>query len=416
MIKIISYIITLLAALDIFNYYFTTYLSGFSFYLLLFIPFFIVLFNIGRIKSTVLHKKQLLYLTIWVIVHIINNQMISNYSYSNNIFGLNINIITLQTFQIFCIFTIYYYIDNISKNKHRNRIIQFILFSFFIDAVISLVALRIDPNIAKIMATGKLELNINNLKGVSGYSTIYSIVIIMPLLLSYLMLSRQKLFSTLYISTLIYFVYKSAFATALIVLVLGILMFFFLNMKKNLRLILLPFIFLTCLILINPDLIYRVLIEISMRIEIYELSARFEQIANLIKYNNDSGAALYRLVLYRQSIEAFLKYPITGVFIFEPNYALSGHSAILDILGGTGLIGFIPYILFIWNSYKISLSKTDNYIIKSAIKSSYMLIMIISIVNTLTNSFAIVLIILFFINWFPDFVKNKTTYTTRFLN
>lgn len=401
------YIMVLLASLDIFIYYFSKYLKGISFYGVLSIILILILSKFRYLKVSIFHGKQIIFFIIWVIFFIIVNQFIINYTYSNVIMGINFNDFTLQVIQVFCTFITYFYLDSVKAEKVKVNIIKIILFSIFIDAVITLRALQIDFNISKVMATGSAALNVKGLKGVSGYSIIYGLVIIMPML--YCCFKeygrRYQVIKTLLIMLIIYFVYKAAYTTALIALVLGILIYLFLNMSKKLKILLLPLIILMIILLINPKLIYNILTFLSDKIEISQISERFQELANLILHGDKSGDTLYRFVLYKRSINAFFSHPLFGISIFKPNYLLSGHSAFLDILGSMGLFGFIPYFLFILYSYKISMNKTKEKKLKNSIRTSYIIFCFIGSINTLATSFTINLFLLFFINWYPIFIE-----------
>ena len=407
-VRIFTYIMVLLASMDIFRYYFTLYLRGISFYAVLAIIVFIVFSNYKNIKLTRLHHKQKMFFTIWAFIYIIVNQIFANYKYSNIVMGIDFNIFTIQTIQVICVVIAYSFIDTLKDINLKVNIIKIILFSLVIDAITTLLALTIDPNISKIMATASANSNLEGLKGVSGYSIIYSLVIIVPMLLYSIkeLKTKSRLFLQLFTLLMMYFIFKSAYATALIALVLGIVVYLFLNTSKIFKVLLLPFILYLAVILINPNSIYDILIYLSDKIEIHQISIRFNQLADLILYGDNSGDALYRLVLYRQSIDAFMQYPLTGIIIYNPNYALSGHSAFLDILGGIGLLGFIPYVLFLWYSYKISINKTEHRKLKNAIRTSYIVFCFIGSINTLATSLTIMLFLLFFVSWYPVFVED----------
>jgi hypothetical protein len=406
-LSIFVYIMVLLASLDIFTYYFTRYLGGVSFYTVLSICILMVFWNLINLKISKLRCKQIFFFSIWAIIYAVENQVFVSYKYSN-IMGINFNLVTLQTMQVICVFIMYTFFDSVKVKYEiiKVNIIKIILLSIVINAIVTLRALEIDPNIARIMATGIAELNTYDLKGISGYSLIYSLVIIIPLLYSSLRYynKKNKLRVMLLFSLIVFLVYKAAYTTALIALMLGFFIYLFLNTSNMVRVFLLPLILLMCIFLMNPNLIYDSLMYLSYKIEIQQTSIRLQQLADLILYGDSSGDTLNRLGLYRLSIDAFLKYPLTGIIIFDPNYNLSGHSAFLDILGATGLVGFIPYLLFIWYSYRISLQKTKDKKLRNGIRTSYFMFCFIGSINTLATSFTIMLFLLFFVNWYPAFV------------
>lgn len=70
-----------------------------------------------------------------------------------------------------------------------------------------------------------------------------------------------------------------------------------------------------------------------------------------------------------------------------------------------GLIGFIPYIMFLLYSYKISINKAGNKSLRNAIRISYIIFLLVASINTLTTSLTINMFLLFFINWYPIMIK-----------
>lgn len=399
------YIVVFLACLDIFYYYFVRCFRGISFYAVLAITVLVVFFQSKEIKMTNIHIKQMLFFNIWAIMYIIVNEFFADYRHVNTIMGIEFNVFTLQVIQVFFIFLLFIFLDLSENHQIKVNIIKIIFISLIIDGLITLSALKIDPNISKVMATGKVELNVYDLKGVSGYHIIYSSVIIMPLLFYSIKTfkSKNRLIILLFTLFMIYFIYKSAYTTALFGLILGILVYVFFNTSKGFKIFIAPLIFCLVIILLNPKLIYNILIYISDKVQIQQISIRLRQLAMLILYDDTSGDSLYRLVLYKRSIDAFLKYPITGITIYDPTYVLSEHSSFLDILGGMGLMGFIPYLLFIFYSYKIAIQKTKDKKLKNAIKTSYILFCFIGFVNPLATSFTIMLFLLFFVTWYIHF-------------
>lgn len=408
MLSIFIYIVVLLASLDIFLYYFSKYLRGISYYAVLGIAVVLVLLNFKNIKLTRLHFTQSLFYIIWVTIYIVVNQFFTNYKYSNIIMGINFNIVTIQIIEVFCVFIFYFYLDSCGYKNIKVNIIKIILFSLIIDAVVTLRALAIDSEIARIMATGIEELNVHDLKGVSGYATIYSIVIIMPMIIYSIteLKTKRRIFLQFFVILMMFFIYKSAYTIALIALVLGVIIYFFLNVSNIFKVFLLLLMLFIGILLITPDFIYNILVYLSDKTEIQAIAIRLKQLAALILYGDYSGDSLYRIVLYKRSIDAFFNYPIAGITIYNSNYSLSGHSAFLDILGGTGLLGFIPYLMFLWYSFKISMKKAKNKKCKNAIKTSYIVFCLIGWVNPLVTSFKIMLFLLFFVSWYPIFVEH----------
>jgi len=416
LIAILVYIMVLLASMSIFSFYFSQYLTGLSFYIVLFLLLLLIFVDQRNTKISILHQKQLFAFFIWVFGYIIVNQFVIQFTNSNTIMGISFNISTLQAIQVICVVVTYVYLDSKEESKIKIAIINLLLFSLFIDTIITLRALAIDPNISRIMATGLIDLNLLEIKGISGYSIIYSIVIIMPFFYLSILKSRA-IYRLIFISftlLLIYFIYNAAYTIALFALVFGFLLYSLLITQSKIKIFLLPLMLLLVIVFVDKSVMYNTLVFLSENIKIPQIALRLNELADFT-FRNDtiSSDTLYRLSLYQQSIDAFIKYPITGISIFNSSYPLSGHSAFLDILGGTGLLGFIPYLLFLWYSYKNALEKAKNRMLKKAIKTSYIMFCFIGCINTLATSFTIMMFLLFFVSWFPIYMRNSRLFIDK---
>ncbi|SDH86993.1 hypothetical protein SAMN04487975_1096 [Planococcus glaciei] len=408
---LLIYIIVLNSSLSIFFYYFSLLFGGSIFYILLLFIVAVALYKISNINLSKLQLVQLIFFMVWASFYFIVNQFFLNYESEEIIGGISLNIYTLQLVQVISIFILFFSI-NVSNNiPLKINIVKIILFSQIINAFITLRALNIDPEISKNMATGNDEFNTFNLIGVSGYSIIYSIVIIFPLLIASLKNFKLKLkllmiTYTIFMMVLIYF---SAYTTALIALFIGIILYIILSRSIIFKLFFVPLLLILLSIILTPNKIYLILMSLANNISIQLISLRLSQLANLILYNDTSGDSLIRLELYKKSIDAFFQYPLTGITMYNPNFSLSGHSAFLDILGGTGLLGLLPYLLFIWFSYKISVRNAKTKNIRNGISASYLVFCFIASINTLATSYIIIAFLLFFVTWYPLFVEKYTT-------
>lgn len=71
----------------------------------------------------------------------------------------------------------------------------------------------------------------------------------------------------------------------------------------------------------------------------------------LIMYGESTGDINERESLYTATIEAIIEHPLFGV-----NEGTGGHSALLDRCAALGLVGFLPFLLFIYTQIKQSIS------------------------------------------------------------
>jgi len=83
------------------------------------------------------------------------------------------------------------------------------------------------------------------------------------------------------------------------------------------------------------------------------------RVTNLSNYKNDS-----RLVLWLETLKLFIKYPLLGVGLNGANSYLTSqgyhhsHNVYIDILSGSGIIGFLLYILILFNI--LNVKKSDK--------------------------------------------------------
>ena len=84
---------------------------------------------------------------------------------------------------------------------------------------------------------------------------------------------------------------------------------------------------------------------------------RLMDIEESIIYKEAIGDLDARLELYNVSSTGFL-----GSIVFGSNDAVGGHSAIIDRLATMGLVGFIPYFIFIWQQMKSTYKCIPNHI------------------------------------------------------
>lgn len=381
-ISIVTFIILIFCA--IFYHTLVSTFSGASYYLILMIPFFIIILSKRTQKFDINIRYQILYFLIWMFQFIIINQIFIEYKYSNTMFGLNLNVLTIQAFQVFLALVISAYIN--FNNKYDKIIVYLVTISFIINAIITLNALKTDFNISKLAATAQ-----GSSRGIVGYSHIYSLAILMPIIL-YLtskLKSKKKYIAILIYIFSAYFIYNTGYFTATIMVILGFIIYNIFELKAPYKIILSPALIFLIVILINRTFVYETLMNVSANIEVQQISERIKQVADYIMYG-DKGDTLMRLDLYMTSIYEFFKSPIVGNAVYDRNLILSGHSAFLDMLGSGGLVHFITYFIFIYYSYKYSINITKEKSAHNAIKTSYILFFIIGTINTLSTDAIII--------------------------
>lgn len=406
-ITLILYIITTLITLI--NTYVSHLFGGITIYTVYYLPVVIILLYIlsdiiRRNNRNYINKKYLYYFLFFALVYFIDFQFIAeNNKYEKIFMGINFNINAFQLINIVPVFLIAWYILQKKDKRFNQKLDYIIIISFVINAILTLKVLYTNPLAAKILATGEGGSEYL-LKGASGFNVLYSSVLFVPCLF-FLISEFKGIRKFLYISVLILilvYIYMCGYVTAILATILSISIYLFLNSNKIIKVFLvIPIIFIFTFI-INRDIIYDFFIYFSNIINIDQISIRFHDIANMIKYGDTSADSLMRLDLYMNSIRAFKISPILGVFYIDPNYSLSGHSTILDILGGTGLFGFIPFIITIIYSYKNSIKNLEKKKYKNCIISCYVTFIFISLLNPQLASPNVLIILMIAIPIIPD--------------
>lgn len=180
---------------------------------------------------------------------------------------------------------------------------------------------------------------------IGGFETIYSIVILFPMVIC--LYKKKKIPLIIFIGITAIFVLcilQSQYATALLLFFSSfILLFAKKEFKGNKVWYLIAFA--AVLYLIFKPLIADFLTYLSYNIQSTTLAERFAFIADSLNGIENKSDVGNRIDRYMISINSFLKYPISGMFLFN-RYSTGGHSFILDTFGQFGLVGGLAIFLF----------------------------------------------------------------------
>ncbi|WP_170272235.1 O-antigen ligase family protein, partial [Clostridium tarantellae] len=331
----------------------------------------------------------------------------------NHICGLQINILAFQIINIIPVFFISYFVLQEKDIKFHKNVMILILAIFFINIILSFNVLLKDSNAIRILATAKGNEYYSSL-GASGFDITYSLVLIIPSLIYFISKCKWslKIIFSLFLTITLIYIYKSSYTIVIIATILSICIYFFLSFKGFLRYIFVLLGLICTMWLLNPEFIYNTLTLLSEKIGDINISTRINDIGNLIKFNDNTALSLDRLNLYNNSIQAFLQSPILGVFFINPNYVLSGHSTILDILGGLGLVGFVPFIMILYYSYKFSIRYIKNSSYKKCITTSYIVFIFISTLNPQFAASTVMFTLLITVPLLYNLVNDKNVKTS----
>ena len=222
-------------------------------------------------------------------------------------------------------------------------------------------AVQFFPNAIRARATKEYIGGEEFLYATPDYAMVYGLALIFPVFLQKIKNSEQridKIIYLIYAALSFYVILVSQFATALIIAIVGTLIFFMLGMAGNKRVVIL---------LVLAFLLFYVHIT-KMDVEFLTMLAnsvdgtwaeKLQDMADSLSGSALSGSLSTRNDLYQTSLDTFLESPLLGIMAYS-NGKLGGHATAIDILGLSGLIGFIPFALtYVYNFKRVC--RTCNF-------------------------------------------------------
>lgn len=412
--KISLYLYVCTIFLGIFTANISFFLGGSTIFILYYFPSIIIILcyffpKIKKLKKIKLNN-ELFYFCCFSLLYIIYFQFIlENQDNITDFLGVKVNLNVFQWIAIVPVFIVAYYFSQSPFNKTKKRLVELIWIIFLVNYILSITVLIEEPTVARILATGSGDNTSYSLKGVVGFSIVYSSVVMIPILMYAIqtMKFKFKLINFTFLILLFLFLLNASFTSAIIISFLSILLYLLFLCNNRIRFFLIIPLIVISILLFDGQLIYNLFISLSKSINNYEISVRFQDIANLFLTNEiGNGSMGLRILLYLNSITAFIRYPLFGILPFDTTYKLSGHSTILDILGGMGIIGFIPLVLGLYYSFKkVTFKKNKRY--SSVILCSYIVFIVVSIFNPQLSSPAVITTLLIVIPISMEYINEK---------
>lgn len=199
------------------------------------------------------------------------------------------------------------------------------------------------------------------LLGTPDYAMVYGMALVFPALLQKCKNAKtgnEKIFYIICTAMVAYIITASQFATALLIMLIGALIFAFVNMKFSKKIIFISIILLV--FILNWGLhLDEIFLNWLSGVVNGTWAEKLQDIALSISSGDISGSLLGRQDLYQKSIKAFFESPIFGKMLKNTSN-IGGHATALDILGLAGIVGFIPFGLTIVFNY-FRLKATCNY-------------------------------------------------------
>lgn len=189
------------------------------------------------------------------------------------------------------------------------------------------------------------------IKYTPGYAMVYAYAILLPAFLHKMVNSSgdSKKIYIFCVLAMFYILLVSQYATALIMGFVGILVYFFLIANQQTRAYLGVIYLMLGMILLLTDGGAGIFQWLSTKVD-GKWAEKLQDIAVSLSGGETTGDLSARTVRYELSLKAFLESPLFGKFAKETG-KLGGHSTAFDILGLTGLLGFIPCMYSIYGTY-----------------------------------------------------------------
>lgn len=197
------------------------------------------------------------------------------------------------------------------------------------------------------------SLNSGILYGTPNYSVVYSFMLLIPFFLHKTLSTngKNRAYYIVCLALMIYIIIASQLATALVLTLFGVLVYAFFYTKSVAKvLVLVIVLFLGFLVIDNNG--YDLLISLSGKVE-GSWSVKLVDMAKSLVGEQGSGTVSGRTELYKSSFESFLKSPFVGKFI-QNDGAIGNHATAIDVLGLSGIVGFVPFIIaIVCNGYRM---------------------------------------------------------------
>lgn len=274
----------------------------------------------------------------------------------------------------------YYFTDDITRIKLGYS--RLIILCIIITMITTIIGCIRNPNAARTLAsvTSQDAESFNyDMQNIGGYSFVYCMILLYPILILSYKMKRINLVFTVIITAIVFLtIIYSEYTTALLLFVISSFLFFT-NRNLSVKGIIIISLSALLFLLVFSNAIISFLKWMGSVIDSESISMRLNALAggrSGLEQSEDN-----RLELYQMSINHFLNHPIFGT-LFESYKVNGGHSFVLDNLASFGLFGGVLMFLMYKGVFKSFLlpykEKTGfGYIVWFFIQA-----IILSIVNT----------------------------------
>ena len=375
------YICLLIVAMPVVNYYCNWYVT--------LLPFLFICYRLVKYKST--FKEVVILMGMAIIFTLI--EFWGVYRNQDFFMWLIDGIIVWLP----CLIAIY--IKNGESDKFTKKYVQAIVAIMTITSITTIIGLIMYPQASRELASGTEIYDTTKylLRNIGGYEHIYALVVLIPVML-WLIKNNEKMLKVFNIICMVvnlYCIYRSQYTIAIISAIV-ILLFLFAQKHKKTVLVMLVIVAVS-LFIGGTDImtfLSKVFLVLSKNIGLDYVKDRMLQVSQLFQgVTIATETSADRIEYYQNCWKGFLKSPIWGnnFGAFSENN-VSGHSMVLDMLSGMGLIGFASVLCLFLISIR-TLIKSKIKEISGTVIITWSAFILVSILNP--SSFMTIFMILF---------------------
>ena len=124
----------------------------------------------------------------------------------------------------------------------------------------------------------------------------------------------------------------------------------------------------------------------SKQVESHSISQRLDELSQALDSGKVTGEDMTeRGNAYQKSVDAFGKHPVFGTWLWSDTTKLGGHSTILDLMAGAGIILFAIVLLAFFYTEKKMLCKIQDDVTKKYAGIFLIVFCVLAIVNPIIS-------------------------------
>ena len=261
-----------------------------------------------------------------------------------------------------------------------------LIIAYSITALTTIVGCRMFPNAARALTGTQDDITLYGqykAMNIGDFHFVYFITFLLPLLIGSIRYNViKKWMGILLVVLIVVAVYYSAYTTALLFCVMGLLLFF---VRKNIpgKSLMWLGIVVFFLVFAGGALLSSVMSFVSERVGNEDVASRLADMSIMfsggsVESFDEASDLSTRHELFSRSWKAFLSNPIIGTWRLK---SLGGHSFLLDTMGLFGLLGLACIIWMYVRSYKLFLAPFNHKPWYSFLLFSFLLIVFQAVLN-----------------------------------